>query len=297
MSKKPVCAVLGASGFLGSGALPELREAFTVVGTSMRPRGEAFRAVDLRERDALARFLDEVQPDVVIALAAYREPDFCEDHPEETRRLNTRPVVALTELLPATTPLLFVSTDYVFDGKAPPYRPDAPRHPLSEYGKSKAEAEDALRGRDRSIVLRVPLLMGWTESFDQSGFFSQLIADLRATEPRPLDDVLKRYPVWTRDVGIAMRHLLTGGHAGTFHFSTTRPLTRYRAALEMAELIGWPTTHLTPSATVIPRRATRPDDAHLDMTDWLARGFPPPTDFREVAHRFLLHFGVLPTSA
>ena len=294
MTKKPVCAVLGASGFLGTEAVPVLRGAWEVVPTSMKDRGEGYRQLDIRDPGALANFLRETRPDAVVALAAYREPDVCEEHPVETRRLNTDPVKVLVHELPADVPIVYVSTDYVFDGKNPPYKEDAERRPLNEYGKSKVEAEDLVLARPHTIVLRVPLLMGWTAQFAQSGFFSQLINDLKATERTELDDVLKRYPVWTRDAGEAIRTLLEHGNTGIFHFSTVRPLTRYRAALEMAELIGWPTDHLVPSDRVILRKATRPDNAHLDMSKWQQLGYAMPHGFRDVALRFLHHFGVVP---
>ncbi len=293
MKKKPVCTVLGGSGFLGFETLPVLRKSYEVIATSMRPR-DGFEALDLRDCKALATFMEKTTPDVVIVLAAYRDPDYCEEHPDETRRLNTDPARFLARFLPPTIPILFVSTDYVFDGRNPPYREDAERRPVNEYGKSKVEAEDVLLGREHSIILRVPLLMGWTDQFEQSGFFSHLIADLKATEPRALDNILKRYPVWTRDVGESMVRLIKARASGAFHFSTVRPLTRFQAAKEMAGLIGWPTSHLIPSDTIIPRRAQRPDDAHLDMTGWQQRGFPLPTDFQDVARMYLEHFGILP---
>jgi len=297
MTKKPVCAVLGASGFLGGEAVSVLRASFEVIPTSMKPRGAAYRQLDIRDPVALADFLRESRPDVVVALAAYREPDVCEEFPEETRRLNTEPMKVLVKVLPPEVPILFVSTDYVFDGKHPPFKENDERRPLNEYGKSKVEAEDIVLSRPHSLVLRVPLLMGWTDQFELSGFFSQLIKDLKATETTELDDVLKRFPVWTRDVGEAIRTLLERGETGVFHFSTTRPLTRYRAALEMAELIGWPTSHLVASSRVIQRKATRPDDSQLDMTKWKSLGYPMPHDFRDVALRFLHHFGVVPPAA
>jgi dTDP-4-dehydrorhamnose reductase len=298
MADKPVCAVLGASGFLGQEAVQVLRRSFDVVPTSMKPRGEGgYRQLDIRDPAALSAFLRETRPDRVVALAAYREPDVCEEFPAETRRLNTEPMKVLVQELPPEVPILFVSTDYVFDGKHPPYKEDAERRPLSEYGKSKAEAEDIVRTRSNALVLRVPLLMGWTDQFESSGYFSQLINDLKATETTELDDVLRRFPVWTRDVGEAIRTLLEQGETGVFHFSTTRPLTRYRAALEMAELIGWPTSHLVPSSRIIPRKAPRPDDSQLDSSKWKNLGYAMPHDFRDVALRFLHHFGVVPPIA
>jgi len=285
---------VGGSGFLGREAVPELSRTYHVIPTSTKPRGGPFRTLDIRDHAALRNFIRDTKPAVVVALAANREPDACEENPAEARRLNTDPIAVLNEVLPANVPLLFVSTDYVFDGNNPPYREDALRNPLSVYGQTKADAEDLALSRPGSIVLRVPLLMGWTDQVDQSGFFSQLLKDLKTTGPLALDDVLKRYPVWTRDVGAAMRELLMGGASGVFHFSTTRPLTRYKAAIEMANLLGWPTDHLQPSDVVIPRKARRPADAHLDMAKWKSLGYAMPTDFCDVAVRFLQHFKLIP---
>jgi dTDP-4-dehydrorhamnose reductase len=289
---KPVCLALGASGFLGREAVPELAKSFDVMATCMRPRPDGMRVVDMRDRDALAALIDEVQPAAVVAMAAYREPDFCEEHPEETRRLNTEPCRLLVEKLPPSTRLLFVSTDYVFDGDHPPYAEDAARHPVNVYGQSKKEAEDIVLSRPGSLVVRVPLLMGWTDDAATSGFFSQLVKDVTSEGTVVLDDVLARYPVWTRDMGAAMRMLLESEASGAFHYSTTRRLTRYVAACEMAELLGRSSEHLQPSHEVIPRAAKRPRDAQLGISKWLALEHPPPTDFREVAGLFVERFGL-----
>lgn len=286
------CLVLGGSGFLGREAVPELARSYRVIATSMRTRGDDYRAVDIRDRDALAAVIDESAPSAVVWMAAYRDPDFCEAHPAETRRLNVEPAQTLVDRLPAAVRLLMVSTDYVFDGEHPPYTEDATRHPVSVYGRTKMEAEDVILSRAGSLVVRVPLLMGWTNDPLGSGFFSQLMNDLRARPSVTLDDVLMRYPVWTRDLGAAMRTMLARGESGVMHYSTTRPLTRYRAAVEMAELAGASAAHIRPSSSVIDRPARRPRDARLATDRWLSRGHPPPHDFRDVASFYLDHFGL-----
>lgn len=290
---KPVCAVIGGSGFLGGELCEQLRQAFRVVPTAMKDRGDGrFRVVDIREESALRAFLAETKPDCVALLAAYREPDFCEENPEEARRLNTRPAEIMSACLPAGIPLLFISTDYVFDGDHPPYQVDSVRNPVSVYGQTKRDAEDFVMARRGGIVLRVPLLMGWTDHPDRSGFFSHLMNDLRKTDRLELDNILKRYPVWTRDVGAAVQQLFLDGRSGAFHYSTTRPMTRYTAALEMAELLHWPADHIVPSDKIVQRKAARPVDARLAMDKWESLGYSMPQDFRDVVHQFMRHFPV-----
>lgn len=286
------CLVLGGSGFLGREAVPQLAQSFRIVATSMHQTGDYLRKADIRDPGALAALVKETQPAVVVLLAAYRDPDFCEEHPVETARLNVSPSRTLVDILPARAKLLFVSTDYVFDGKHPPYGEDAPRHPLSVYGRTKMEAEDIVLSRRGSLVLRVPLLMGWTRDPRASGFFSQLIADVTSDQPVLLDDVLARYPVWTRDAGAAMRMLLERGERGVFHYSTPRRLTRYQAALDMAESLGRSAGHIQPSREVVPRKAVRPHDARLATRRWDELGLPAPHDFRAVAREFVDRFNL-----
>ena len=154
------CLITGASGFLGREVARELAQTWTVAGLGHQHAAGGIRSVDLREREQVKALVTETRPDAVVLLAAYRDPDFCEGNPAETARLNVDPVRYFAETLPAGVPLLFVSTDYVFDGRQPPYVETSSRNPISEYGRSKCAAEDVLASRPGAIVLRVPLLIG-----------------------------------------------------------------------------------------------------------------------------------------
>lgn len=291
MNKKR-CLVLGGSGFLGRETVPLLRGDFDVTATAMNHAAPGMLTVDMRDPVELEKLIRSTEPQTVVALAAYREPDFCEEHPEEARRLNTKPYEILNRVLPPECPLLFVSTDYVFDGDRPPYTESSPASPLSVYGASKREAEKLVLQRANAIVLRVPLLMGWTDDPLKSGFFSQLVNDLRAGSPIMLDDVLARYPVWTRDAGVAIRSLLLAGASGIFHYSTPQKLTRYQAALEMGSLLGLSADHIRPSREVVTRKARRPLDARLVSERWDKKSYPEPHDFKATARAFIEHFGL-----
>lgn len=280
------CIVTGASGLLGREVSCALAGAWRIVPLSHKPR-EGFRAVDLRDRGQIATLVSEEKPDAVVHLAAYREPDFCEDNPAETTRLNVDSVRYFVELLPAPVRFLFVSTDYVFDGNAPPYGEADDRNPISEYGRSKCAAEDVMAARAGGIVLRVPLLMGAGPTFDASGFIAQMVDAVVSGKPQQLDDVLVRYPCWTRDVAGAISFLLEGSHAGTFHLSGPRGGTRYSWTVETARLLGKEHGHLKSSKVVIPRKAGRPADSHLDDSKLRAAGFKTATDPMDVVRAVL----------
>lgn len=281
--------ITGAGGFLGREVLQAFRGDGEVIPVSRSGR-EGWSVADVRERDAVRRMVVETHPDVVVHLAAYPDPDFCEDHPDEARRLNVGSVRHLVELLPAGTRLLFVSTDYVFDGTAPPYTETSERHPLSIYGSTKCDAEDLVSERRNSTILRIPLQIGAGPTLDKSGFISIMIKQLRDRDPQLVDDVIARFPTWTRDVAHVMQFLVHGGHDGVFHYSNPVGGTRWHWTQLVAETLGFSSSHLIPSHEVIQRRAQRPVNSQLISSKLPALGYsrctPVPDVVRDVVRTF-----------
>lgn len=247
---------------------------------------------DLRNRDDVARLLDSTQPDVVIHAAAYRDPDFCETHPEEARRLNVEATRAFCDLLSPAARLIFISSDYVFDGETPPYREDDLRRPVSCYGQTKVEAEDAVQARvGASAILRVPLLVGGGPTPEVSGFLYQLMRDLCDGQPREADDVLIRFPTWTEDVAEVLAYLLAQNVAGVVHFSGPEGLTRYGCFQVAARVSGLSADAIRPSRAVVPRLARRPPNSQLATVRLRAMGYTRFTPLADVLTSWLQNEG------
>jgi S-adenosylmethionine synthetase len=282
--------ILGASGFLGREVCPVFSNLGTVVGVSSRG-GAGLEKVDIRDAVALDEICQRVQPESVLLLAAYREPDFCEDHPEEARRLNVEPARTLRTCLPPQTHLTFISTDYVFDGLQPPYHETSSRHAVSVYGQTKCEAEDVLAGRPNTLVLRVPLLIGGGPTLRETGFIGQIVETLRRPERQVQDDVLVRFPTWTRDVAAALTFLVGRRAEGTFHYSGLQGGTRYHWMVETARALGLPAAHLVPSREVVVRKAVRPPNSQLSPDKIRSLGYTRFTPFAEVLKTVLAELG------
>lgn len=281
--------VTGASGFLGRAICARLSRDHRVTGWSHRVAGTGLESVDLREGDAVRAVLAKAGPEVVIHCAAYRDPDFSEMHPRENDRLNVGATRSLCEGLPPSVRLVFISTDYVFDGTRPPYHEEDPVSPAQEYGKSKVQGEQVVLQRPGSLVVRVPLLIGVGSDFASSGFLSQIASQhLRAEVPHDCDHVLVRYPTWICDVADAVAFLTARQATGVFHMSGDDRLTRYEAVCLAAQIWGASASRVRPSRTVLPRAAARPLNSHL-ATDKIRalgfRGFTPFRDVLEIFHR------------
>jgi dTDP-4-dehydrorhamnose reductase len=284
--------VTGAAGFLGRALRSGLAGIGDVTGVTSRPTSESgMVTADLRSADACRGLVASVQPDVIVHAAAYPDPDFCEEQPDEARRLNVESVRHLSGAAGLNTLFVFISTDYVFDGQAPPYAEDDRRNPVSVYGATKCEAEDLLSGRMNALIVRMPLLMGAGRSLEKSGFIYQLQKSLSSSQPEVLDDVLMRFPTWIEDVARAIAFLVTQDASGVFHVSAPDGGTRYGWTQRMARVLGVGTSHLSASRQIVPRRALRPLNSQLSAAKLLALGFPGFTAFEDVAAGTLRRFG------
>lgn len=242
---------------------------------------------DLREEESVASLLRQHPCDVLVQSAAYREPDFCEQHPAEAARLNRDAVGYLAKHLPADKVLVFISTDYVFSGKQPPYTEDSPTDPVNVYGRLKAEAEQLALRHPKALVLRIPVLVGPDPDSSTRGFITQMADAVRSGKPQVIDHVLVRHPVWTADVARNLTWLLQNGKRGIWHVSSQQGGTRYELTLRVAAALGCSASHLQPSHDVIPRPAPRPLNSRLSPAKLLAAGGPGCLELEELLPKVL----------
>ncbi len=284
--------VIGASGLLGRAIVGELvqQRDWQLVQTTFSRQSQGSVRLDIRDAEAVAQFIERERPDAIVVAAAERRPDVCENDPALARALNVDAVRAIASAARQRGAwVLSISTDYVFDGKAPPYRDDATPSPINAYGRSKLEGERALaETTDLGCVLRLPLLFGpivdWQESAVTS-LVPAIAASARTSpevKPAVMDAWAIRYPTYTLDVAVVVRQLLER-HAcgepvcGTVQWSGDEPMTKHDIAQRLASALQID-AQLTPQHT--PTDATpRPHNCHLDSARLEALGIGRRTPF------------------
>ncbi|MGF6664942.1 dTDP-4-dehydrorhamnose reductase [Paraburkholderia atlantica] len=294
-------AVIGGSGLLGRALIDELagQVDWHIASTAFsRPSPQMVR-LDVRDSLAVERFIDHVVPDAVVIAAAERRPDVCERDPAHARALNVDAVQMIASAANrhgAWT--LSISTDYVFDGKHPPYRHDSTPAPLNAYGQSKLEGERALiETAERGCVLRLPLLYGpianWSESAVTSLVPAIAASAAPAAQAAKMDAWAIRYPTFTPDVAVVIRQMLER-HArgetisGIVQWSGDEPMNKYEIAVRLAEALQLD-AHLTPQHT--PTDATpRPHNCHLASSRLEALGLGRRTPFDTAIRQVLAAF-------
>jgi dTDP-4-dehydrorhamnose reductase len=292
-------AIIGASGLLGRALVRELQTqtGWQVVQTAFSRVGPQQVALDVRDARAVEDFVAREAPDAIVIAAAERRPDVCEHDPAAARALNVDAVRHFAAAAKAANAgktrnawVLSISTDYVFDGSAPPYLPESTPNPLNAYGHSKLEGERALLdATDNALVLRLPLLYGPIVAWQESAVTS-LVPAIRASaqtgaqrgEGAVMDAWATRYPTFTPDVAFVIRELLTrcaDGDAvrGLAQWSGDEPMTKYEIAQRIARALGIDAKLI---AQTEPADATpRPRDCHLDSGRLEALGIGRRTPF------------------
>ncbi len=148
-------AIFGASGLLGKALVREWGgDELVLLGS---------RDADIRDAAAVETVVERAAAGCIILAAAYTDVDGCESDQERAFAVNRDGAVNVARAARrAGSRLLFLSSDYVFDGKkSSPYEVDDPRNPQSVYGRSKAEAEVALiEALPECCVVRTSWLFG-----------------------------------------------------------------------------------------------------------------------------------------
>ncbi|KAG0150935.1 hypothetical protein CROQUDRAFT_651787 [Cronartium quercuum f. sp. fusiforme G11] len=267
--------VTGGSGLLGRAVVAHLKEqGHTVKGLAFTRTGGGLEKLDLRDPAAVKQLVQDFKPDLVVHCAAERRPDVAEKDPEGVKKLNVEVSQRLADLSRQHQfRLIYISTDYVFDGQAPEdgYEIDAEPNPTNIYGETKLAGETAvLRAGEKGNVLslRVPVLYGKSERNDESAI-NILIDGVKKSgrgEKVLMDDWATRYPTLVDDVAKVIGQLATwkNPYPPILHFSSKKEYTKFSIAMIFANLLGISGDNIVRvSEGPKPGDTIRPRDCHL----------------------------------
>lgn len=263
--------LFGASGLLGKA----LTQALTQEGNGITLTGLSSRDADIRDKERVRQAVLETKPDWIVLAAAYTDVDGCESNRELAFAVNRDgPVNVALAAREAGARLLFLSSDYVFDGKkTTPYETGDTRNPQSVYGRSKAEAEVALLElMPECCIARTSWLYGIGGKC-----FPDTILKLAST--RPALDVVndqRGSPTYVVDLARAIVQLLQKNAEGIVHATNSGDCTWFDFAEEIVRGAGLPTLVRPVSSQQFVRPAPRPAYSVLSPASLHALGVEMP---------------------
>ncbi|XP_051869439.1 methionine adenosyltransferase 2 subunit beta [Pristis pectinata] len=281
--------VTGATGLLGRAVYKEfLENSWDAVGCGYRRARPNFEKVNLLDPGAVRRIIQEVKPHAVVHCAAERRPDVVQNQPDYTRQLNVNTSGCIAkESAEVGAFMIYLSTDYIFDGTNPPYRESDTPNPLNLYGESKLEGErQVLHKHPGAAVLRVPILYGPIEELEESAV-SVIFGSVQCPERLAnVDHWQQRFPTHVADVArvcrqLAESRLQDSSISGVFHWSGNERMTKYEMACTMADVFRLPRGHLRPVMEAPTTGVMRPRDARLDCSRLERMGIGQRTPFRQ----------------
>lgn len=250
----------GGRGLLGTPLATRLRAGGADVSVTDVPE------VDVTDADGVRRAVSAFEPDVIVHLAAWTDVDGCEREPGRADRVNAHGTRVVAEAAAAAgAKLLYISTDYVFDGASEaPYTEGARTAPLSVYGRSK------LRGEDHVRELGLP---GWIVRCQsiygrgKKSFADAILARARAGDPLRVVTDQVVCPTFAEDLAEALADVVFRAPDGLYLASNSGSCSWYefaRAVLDESGLTDTPISEIT--AAELGRDAPRPAHSGFDCT-------------------------------
>ena len=221
--------ITGSNGLLGQKIVGQLiHKDITFLATSYGENRNpncpdySYCTMDISSRSQVKSVFRFFSLDYVIHTAAITNVDYCEDHKEECYNINVEGTKILFDASKEINAhLLFLSTDFVFDGKKGNYIESDEPNPLSIYATSKYEAEKLLISSDylNWSIARTIIVYGEGHNLSRSNIVLWAREALRKGSPLKIIDDQFRSPTWADDLAWACIQICRLNKNGIYHIS------------------------------------------------------------------------------
>jgi len=263
--------VTGAGGLLGTRicqlATKQNYEVYSA-HSQHAPQFGTLIKLDITDGTALKQIFDKTKPDVVVHSAALTDVDKCEEEKDLAWKINVEGTSNIAELCHEHNCfLVYVSTDYVFNGEKGNYTETEQTAPINNYGLTKLKGEEEIKqSKAEYCIARTSVIYGSIPAAGKVNFALWLIEKLRKKEETKTVTDQWNSPTLNTNLAEMILEIVEKRITGTFHLAGATRLSRYEFAQNIAETFNLNENLLRPtSSEKMSWIAKRPKDTSLNI--------------------------------
>ncbi|MEI7498643.1 MAG: SDR family oxidoreductase [Candidatus Falkowbacteria bacterium] len=246
MAKKIL--ITGSGGFVGKNLYQMLQSDYDILGVGKTKKEYVDEGCDITDSEKLIGILNRFSPEVIVHLAALSNVERCEIEQDFAYEQNVKPAKILVDWADLNNArIVYVSTDYVYDGVKGNFTELDPENPIQHYGRTKLEAEKIISKLSNHLVLRPTVIYGW----DQVGmnFFMQLYRNQKEGRIMkvPMDQISN--PTYVQDFCRLVKTALESDLVGVFIATGPESMSRYEFALKICAQMNFNSSLVIPVDT------------------------------------------------
>lgn len=222
-------AVTGASGLVGSRIIELLKNDFEFIPLPQEQ-------LDITDGDSVKKRFETLDAELLLHLAAYTNVDGAEKERDLAKKIN---VDGTKNLFGAAQSrhmqVLYISTDFVFDGENAPFDEDSKPNPVGYYGQTKYEGEQVVK--DNAMIVRITY--PYRKEYADRGDFMRTIKRLMS-EGKTIGGITDSLftPTFIDDIALGLKHLMNNFSPEIYHLVGSKSMSPYEAFLSIARAFG-----------------------------------------------------------
>jgi dTDP-4-dehydrorhamnose reductase len=262
--------VTGSAGLIGNQLVHDLEKSGEIVYScynNMKPVYGIPTKLNLLNLEDIHKIFKKFQPDVVIHSAALTDVEKCEVDPQLANSLNVKATeVIAKEVEKISSYLMYISTDYIFDGKTGLYEETDSTNPLNNYGKTKLLGEKFIENEtSKWSIIRTSTPFG-VHPFKKT-FPVWVYENLKINKKINILEDQFTSPTYVPNLSKMILEITSRSLEGFFHLSGSTKISRFEFAKMIATKLNLDLSLLNPvKIDNMAWKANRPIDSSLDVS-------------------------------
>ena len=244
--------------------------------------------MDITNREQVEQVISRGNYDAVVHCAAWTAVDKAEEPElfETVEAVNATGTGYIAKVCKEfDIPLMYFSTDYVFDGEGTrPWKEEDEKNPLNVYGLTKSEGEDYVKENPKFYTLRI----SWVFGLNGANFIKTMLRLAKERDTLTVVDDQVGLPTYTPDLARLILDMIVTDKYGVYHVSNSGEyISWYDFAKEIFKQAGVKVKIIPVGSDQYPAKAKRPTNSRLDMSKLKESGFEPLPAWQDALKRYL----------